>query len=224
MIKKSLLAVIALSMFMCSGAFGQFVTIRPSDLTSQTGPINNIFDISGFLNAAPNTISLQVANGFATASDAWTVDENETTTFIVGGTNPVEAFVNHGANLGSEGFQNGSLSRDGITAAIGETWTLSSGLDTTRYTAGQNANDFFVDYTGPETNQVESNSVGGVTTGFVWVSDQQVSTFSVFSSNTTDLDNNFGIGFRQINAVPEPAAGMVITLAGLLALRRRKRS
>lgn len=218
MIKKSLLAVVALSLFACSSAYGQFRTINPSDLTAATGPINDIFDISGLLNAPANTVSLQVANGFATASDSWTVDENETTTFILSGTTLVEAFVNHGANLGSEAFANGSLSRDGITAAPGETWTLSSELDSD-YTAGQNANDYFVDYTGAETNSVQSNS-----NGFLWISDQAVSTFSVFSSNTTDLDNNYGIGFRQINAVPEPAAGIVISLVGLLALRRRKRS
>ena len=75
MIKKSLLAVIALSLFSCSAAFGQFVTILPSQLTSETGPINDIFDISALLEVPDGTITLQVANGFATATDSWTVDE-----------------------------------------------------------------------------------------------------------------------------------------------------
>ena len=73
-----------------------------------------------------------------------------------------------------------------------------------------------MDYTGPETDQVESNS-----TGFVFVSDQPVSSFTVFSSNTTDFNNNYTLGFRA-TAVPEPASGMLLAFAGLFVLRRKR--
>lgn len=203
---------------MCGSVKGQFVPINPSDLTTETGPITELFDISSQMGAAnAGTYTLFVSNGFVTTDDKWTVDENETTTFILGGTGSLEAFVNHGANLGSEDFQNGSKSRDGIISAAGETWTLTSSLDEGRYQAGQEDNDYFVDYVGPELNSLQSNSVG-----FRWASDQVVSNFSVFSMNSTNLDNNYGIGFRTVNAIPEPAAGMLLALAGLTVLRRRR--
>jgi len=218
MIKKSFLAVIALSLFACSTSYGQFVTIKPSDVgVSGTNAINQLFDISSDLGQADNTTFLRVANGYiSSVTDSWTVSESETTVFILEGPGMAEAFVNHGPNLGSEDFQNGSLARDGLTSALGETWTLTTTLDAD-YTAGQNASDYFVDYTGVETNQLESNS-----SAFRWFSDQAVSSFSVFSTNTDDLNNDYNVGFQAVNAIPEPSSGIVLALAGLLAVRRKK--
>ncbi|QEG21857.1 hypothetical protein [Mariniblastus fucicola] len=220
MIKTSFLAVVALVALTCSSAFGQgYFAVAPSDLglPSGSGPINGIFDISGLLSESANTVTVQIANGHVSSiTDSWTVGEGTTTSFTLGGSSMAEAFVNHGANLGSEAFQNGSLSRDGITASAGETWTQTSDLDSD-YTAGQSGSDYFIDYSGLETNQLESNSVG-----FRWASDQPVSTFSVFSSNTTDLNNNYTVGFRTVSAVPEPAASVVLAFAGLAFLRRKR--
>ncbi len=220
MFKTSYFPIVAAVILTCSMSYGQgFMSVAPSDLglVSGSGPINGIFDISSTLGEAANTITIDVSNGHVSSlSDSWTVSESNTTSFTLGGSGMAEVFVNHGRNLGSEAFQNGSRARKGITSASGETWTLDSSLDDD-YTAGQSANDYFVDYTGLETNQLESNSFG-----FRWISDQVVSTFSVFSQNTVDLDNNYTVGFRTVLAVPEPAAGMLLAFAGLFILRRKR--
>jgi len=222
MLKKSYLLLFAAVVLTTSTAFGQFTPIGPDLLEVAPGStgVNGIFDISALLDEEPNTVTLQVIGGNTTnptvGPSSWTVGEGNSTTFIIGGSGSTSAFVNHGANLGSEDFQNGSLAQDGVSAAAGDTWTLTSPLDDD-YTFGSQDNDFFVNYTGLETNQVESNS-----TGFVFVSDQPVTSFTVFSTNTTDLNNNFSVGFSTVAAVPEPAAGMLLALGGLLALRRKR--
>jgi hypothetical protein len=222
MIKKSLFALIAVLTFSCS-VYGQaFTTIAPSDLGFSTGsgPINGIFDIGLELGEANDTdVRLSINNGFVSSlTNSWTVGEGNSTTFNLLGPTAANVFVNHGRNLGSENFANGSLARDGITSASGETWSLDTGtLDTSRYTLGQNANDYFVDYTGTETNTLEFNPVG-----FRFTSDQPVSTWTVFSSNTTDLDNNYSLGFQAVSAIPEPSTGMLVALSGLFFVRRKR--
>lgn len=217
MFKKLILPVFVAMMMTGGMAYGQaFDIIAPSDLglAAGSGAVNGIFDISGLLGVPSGSASVQIVNGNISSTNTWTVGEGSPSTFILSGSTAVEAFVNHGANLGSD-IQNGSFPRDGVTSAAGESFTLTSTLDPD-YTFGQEANDFFVDYTGPDTGQVESNS-----TGFVFVSDQPVSSFTVFSSNTTDLNNNFTLGFRA-TAVPEPASGMLLAFAGLFVLRRKR--
>ena len=222
MIKKSFLALFAVLTFSC-GVYGQgFTTIAPSDLgfSTASGPIDGIFDIGLELGEANDSdVTLEIDNGFVSSlTDSWTVGEGNSTSFILGGPSAVDVFVNHGRNLGSENFANGSDARDGITSASGETWSLDTGtLDTSRYTFGQNANDYFVDYTGTETDQLEFNPVG-----FRFASDQPVSTWTVFSSNTVDLDNNYSLGFRAVTAIPEPAAGMLLAFAGVFLVRRKR--
>ena len=195
-------------MMTCSVSYAQlpFTTIAPSDLnlTAGNGAVNGIFDISSFLNEADNTVAIQIVNGNVSAVDTWTVGENNPTTFILSGSGAAEAFVNHGANLGSEDFQNGSLARDGVTSAAGESFSLDTSTLDSGFTFGNSGNDFFVDYTGPETNSLQTNSVG-----FVFESDQAVSSFSVFSTNTVNLNNNFTLGFRTVSAVPEPALSLI---------------
>lgn len=221
MIKKSLFALVAVLTLSCS-VYGQaYTAISPGDLgfSTSSGPINGIFDIGLELGEASDTdVRLTIANGFVSSlTDSWTVSESESSTFTLTGPSATEVFINHGRNLGSEAFANGSLARDGFTSAAGETWTLASTVDASRYTFGQNANDYFVDYTGTETNQLEFNPVG-----FRFNSDQPVSTFTVFSSNTVDLDNNYSLGFRTVAAIPEPAAGMMVAMAGLFFVRRKR--
>ncbi len=219
--KKLQLTVFAAIVMSCSVSFGQiFTQIAPSDVGLGLGSnsVNNSFDVSGLLGLSANSVSLNVSNGFVSSTnDLWTVSESQSSTFTFSGIN-VDAFVQHGSNLGSEAFANGSASRDGMLAAAGETWTLISTLDPD-YTAGQSGNNYFVDYTGSETNQLESNGVG-----FRWTSDQPATTFSVYSSNTTDLNNNYSLGFRQSAAVPEPTTGVLVALATGMFFVRRKRS
>ena len=193
--------------------------VSPSDLGLAQGntDVDGIFDISSTLGLPDSSVSLFIADGnVSSTSDSWTVAENLDTTFVFSGVE-VEAFVNHGSNLGSEAFQNGSLARDGIRAMAGETWTLVSNLDTD-YTANFSGNDYFVDYTGNETNQLESNSEG-----FRWESDGAASGVTVFSSNTVDLNNNYTLGFRVVTAVPEPTAGLLLCF-GAFCFTRRKRA
>jgi hypothetical protein len=219
MIKKIQFPIFAAILLTGSLAFGQsFTILSPSDLgrSASSEPVNEIFDISGQFSLPSNSVTLAVSNGFVTESDTWTVSEFESTTFILGGTEPVLAFVNHGANLGSENFQNGSLSRDGVTSAPGETWALISALDND-YSFGVDGDDYFVDYVGEETEQLESNS-----SGFQFASNEAASSFTVFSSNTTALNNNFNVGFALVNAIPEPTSGVVLACMGLVFLRRNR--
>ena len=219
MIKKTILTIVALAAFAYSNVHAQsFTPIPPSVLGASGGSaVSGLFDISSSLGVSAGSVTLNIANGNANgAANAWVVSDSISTTYTFGGTTPVDAFVNHGANLGSPSFTNGTgVPRDGVTAASGESFTLTSAI-TSDYTAGSSGNDFFVDYTGTDTGNLESNS-----NGFVFTSDQPVSNFTVFTTNTADLDNGFGVGVR-VSAVPEPTAGVILALGGLLALRRRR--
>ena len=220
MIKKSLLGLLALVLFTGGTSFGQaFTPIFPSDLGLGVGagPVNDTFSVGNLFGLSPGALSLTITNGnVAAGSNVFTVSETASATFAFSGPASVETFVNHGANLGSQSGQNGSFPRDGVTAAAGESFTLTSSLDSD-FTFGTSGNDFFVDYTGPDTGVVEANS-----SGFVFVSDQAVSNFTVFTQNTTDLDNNFTIGARVVSAVPEPSSAVFLAFAGLVALRRKR--
>ena len=206
MIKNFLLALFALAAITYSNVNAQaFTPIPPSALGASGGAaVGGNFDISSILGLSAGSVTLNIANGNANgAANAWVVSDSQSTTYTFGGTTAVEAFVNHGANLGSPSFTNGTgVPRDGVTAASGESFTLTSSLDSD-YTAGSSGSDFFVDYTGPDTGVLEANS-----NGFVFTSDQPVSNFTVFSTNTSDLDNGFGIGVR-VAAIPEPTAGVL---------------
>jgi hypothetical protein len=219
MFKKSFLPIFAVFALSCGVSFGQFTTIAPSDLGIGTnaGPVNGIFDISTLMGEAAGSVSIEVTNGFVAGTDVWTVSDSEFTTFDLTGTRDAIAFVNHGRNLGSPSFQPGTgLSRDGISTAPGEDWTLTSALDAD-FQSGFTANDYFVDYTGADDGVRHNNTVG-----FRWESDQAATNFSVFSSNSNLLDNNYTVGFRTVAAVPEPTAGLLIAFGGLLMLRRKR--
>ena len=219
MFKKSILPMFAVFALSCGVSFGQFTSIAPSDLGfgANAGPVNGIFDISTLMGEPANTVSLEVSNGFVAGTDVWTVSDTEITTYDLTGTSGAIAFVNHGRNLGSPSFQPGNgASRDGISTAPGETWTLTSPL-TSEYQSGFTANDYFVDYVGADDGVRHNNTVG-----FRWESDTAASSFSVFSSNSNVLDNNYSIGFRTVAAVPEPTAGLVLAFGGLLMLRRKR--
>lgn len=226
-LKKNMFKTLQLSTFAaivltCSVGFGQgFTSLAPSDLGlgAGAGPVNQVFDISGLLGEAANSVTVTIGNGHVSATnDLFTVSETESTTYTFGGTKQVEGFYQHGANLGSDNFASGSQSRDGIVAASGETWTFLTSLDSD-YTDGRIGSTYFVDYTGSETDQLESNS-----SGFRWASDQAISSVTVFSDNTLELNNNYSIGLRVISAIPEPTSGVFATLALGMFLVRRKRS
>ena len=230
MLKKSKLLICAALVLSCGVSYGQgLTTILPSDLGLSQGVtgVNQVFDVGTILGQANNSdVQLQVINGNVfSASDAWTVSETQTTGYVLSGT-AVRAFVAHGANLGSEDFQNGSNSRDGISTSPGSTWNLVSALES-GYTPGSfngtDGTNLYVDYTGPETNQLETNTPGGVNTPFRWESVGSVPSFGVFSQNTTVLNNNFSIGLAVVSSVPEPTTGVFALLAGgLMAVRRRR--
>ena len=219
MIRKSQLALFVAIAISCSTSYAQtFSRVAPSDLGLSQGEsaINQVFDISSILGTPNGSVSLTVQNGFVSAtSDSWTVSETESTNFSFSGLE-IGAFINHGANLGSQSFQNGSQPRDGITTLNGETWTLTSTIDDD-YTPSFSGNDYFVDYTGDDTGNLESNG-----DGFRWQSDEAARGVTVFSTNTTDLNNNYTMGFRTISAVPEPASGMLLAVGALVFVRRKR--
>lgn len=223
MFRKLPLAIFITIALSYSATFGQgYQTITPSSVGVGTGsgPLNQIFDISDKfgLTAGSGAVTMTVNNAFVNQNnDTWTVSETESTTFILGGTVSVEAFAQHGGNLGSNDGTNGSGSRDGITTSTGENWSLVSNLDND-YTAGQSGNTYFVDYTGGDTGGVEGNSEP-----FRWESNQVISNFTVFSDNTTALNNNYTVGFRTV-AVPEPSTGLLAAMVTGLFFVRRKRS
>lgn len=206
----------------CSTSYGQgFTLLTPSSLglSPNTSAINQVFNIGNQFGQAPSDIQLQVSNGHtANGADIWTVSETQSASFSILSSIPIEAFVQHGQNLGSSDFQNGSASVDGIIANLGEDFSLITGLDSD-YAQSTNGGNYSVSYVGADTGVLESN-----TNPFRWVSDQPVTGFSVYTTNSLDLNNNYALGFRTVNAVPEPSAFAALALASSLLLLRRRRS
>ena len=220
MLSKLAFAIFASLIFACSTAQAQFQFYTPSDFNANPGDtnVNGTIDISSDFGQAAGTISLEVTNGFVFAnSDGWTVSETQDTTFTVNSIFGLRGLVSHGGNLGSDNGTSGSDSQDGLIAATGEEWTLVSDIDDD-YAQTNFADTFLVDYVGDDTGEVESNSQGN----FVWESNDAISSFTVFSNNTTALNNNYSVGF--IAAVPEPTSLALIGLVCGLAGIRRKRS
>ena len=223
MINRTQLTIFAAITMTCGTAFGQgFTLLTPSSLGLNSGDsaINQIFNIGDQFGQAASAIQLQVANGnIANGADVWTVSETQSATFSILSSIPIEAFVQHGQNLGSSDFQNGSASVDGVIANVGEDFTLITALDAD-YAASSNGNNYSVSYIGPDTGELEANSVP-----FRWVSNQPVTGFEVFTTNSVDLNNNFAIGFRTAAAaVPEPSSTAILVAASSLILLRRRRS
>lgn len=223
MTKQLRISVFAAIALFCSVSFGQsFQLITPDTLADGLGSggeaVNGIFDISSEFDLPANSFRLLITNGLRNGSNnTWAVAEGRSTTFAVLGDTSANAFVNHGANLGSEVFQNGSLSRDGIIAEPGEAWELRSELDSD-YTEGRIGDRYFVDYTGdPNRDELVTNGQG-----FRFFSLQPVTAFTVFSSNTTEPNNNYNVGFQLVNAIPEPSAGIVLAISSLVFLRRKR--
>jgi len=240
MIKKithlAIITVIALS---SSTAFGQpqtFTFINPlMDLeiaNGGSGPFDDTFDISSALGfTAPGSVTLNVNNGFTNVdspNSSFTVSDTQETTFTLGGSVPVFAQVSHGSFLGSPGFINGSQARDGVRSPTG--FNLASPLETgfqfdstpDANPATINGGNFFVDFVGPNSGLLEQNQIAGVPQSFLFQSAAPVSSFTVFSNNTSDLNNNFSVGF---SAVPEPTGGLLLfAAAGLMGMRRNRRS
>ncbi len=228
------LAVIAAVTLMCSTSFGQFTFITPNNLSPSqgvgVGPLGSTgstvnFDISSNLGLSTGSVILGVDNGFTNATlsaagnSVWTVSDDEETTFTLSGSVPVRAQVSHGRFLGSDVAANGTQARDGIRTPATESWVLVSNLDPD-YQQGSfqpgAVTTQFVDHINTSSTIIENNS-----TDFLWESTQAVSTFTVFSNNTTALNNNYSVAF---SAVPEPASGMLMTFATGLFFLRRKRS
>lgn len=243
--KKNLLTIFTLLVLTCSNVNAQgFELFSPADLNELTGQTlggGDTFDgpvnIGTLLGLSASDVILNISNANIVGPDVlvpgvaegvWTVGEGSATTFVFSGPVAVEAFINHGANLGSPSFSSGSSTeaRDGVTAAPGEAFTLQSALDTATYTLEEAGNDFFVEFTGNDDGNISINQPGGVQTGFFFTSDQAVTQYSVFSTNTSnaDLDDNFTTGFRiAATAVPEPSsAAMLVAFTGMFFLRRKR--
>lgn len=223
MIKKIQLVTFAAMVLTCSVSFGQvFTTIDPvADLGLNLGDtgINQTFNIGSQFGVSNSAVQLLVSDGnVAALNDLWTVSQSESANFQINSSIPLEGFIQHGRVLGSQAAQSGTGVSDGFTAAAGEDWTFVSTLDAD-YDDSINGNIYDVTYIGLETNAVESN-----TSSFRWVSDQPVSSYTVFSNNSAELVNNYAIGFRPANAIPEPSTTTVIAFASTLLLVRRKRS
>jgi len=231
--KKHFLTFFALVVLACSTAKAQpFTLFTPMDLNSINGlnlvngdTFNGTVNVGSLFNLAATDVTLTISNGNI-ANNVWTVGEGNSTTFSLGGPVAVEAFVNHGANLGSPSFSSGiaATASDGVTSVAGESFTLQSALDP-NYAASQSGNSTLVSYVGPDTGNISVNAPGGNQTGFFFTSDQAVSQYTVFSTNTSfaDIDDNFTTGFRvAVAAVPEPSSAMVFALSGLLFLRRKR--
>jgi hypothetical protein len=221
MFTKTHLTLFAATFVICGTTYGQSLQLlTPSSLglSPNTSAINQVFDIGDQFGYSPSDIQLQVANGHtANGADVWTVSELESATFSIISNLDVAGFVQHGQNLGSSDFQNGSASVDGLIANPGEDFTLISIVDPD-YTQSISGNRYSVAYTGADTGALESNSVP-----LRWVSDQPISGFDVFTTNSVDLNNNYAIGFGVVSSVPEPSSAVLIACVSSLCLLRRKR-
>lgn len=219
MIKKTQLAIFAAMVLSCSMSYGQvFTTISPSSLGLNFGDsvANQTFNIGSQFGVANSAVELLVSGGnVAAANDLWTVSQSQSANFQINSSVPLEGFIQHGGVLGSQAAQTGTGVSDGFTAAAGEDWTFVSTLDAD-YDDSINGSIYDVTYIGPETNAIESN-----TTAFRWVSDQPISSYTVFSNNSAELVNNFSVGFR---AIPEPSSLVLVAFASTLLLIRRKRN
>lgn len=223
--KKSLLALIAITLFTCSSASAQFVTISPSDLVSnptagQVFSVSNV-DISNLFGLNPGDLNVSVANAVVGQNtNFFAVNETSSTLFAYSGVD-VEAFVQHGRVLGNN-FANGQPTpRDGVssTSVFSLDPTVTTSLDSD-YRFGSTATDYFVEYTGGPNNEPNLQN----SSDFRFVSNGPVTNYTVFSDNNngTTVNNNFSTGLQVVNAVPEPSAGIVLALTGLLALRRKR--
>ncbi len=222
MIKKTHLTIFAAMVFSCSISFGQvFTTISPESLGLSQGAtgVNETFDIGDRFGQSASAVQLLVSNGnVAAGNDLWTVSQSQSTNFQINSSVPLEGFIQHGGVLGSQSAQTGTGVSDGFTAAAGQDWTLISTLDND-YDETINGDQYFVTYTGADTGEIESNG-----SAFRWVSDQPVTSYNVFSNNSQELVNNFAIGFREPNAIPEPNAAVLVAMASTLWFVRRKRN
>jgi len=222
MLKKTQLAIFAAMVLTCSVSYGQvFTTISPSSLGLSQGTtgVNQTFNIGSQFGQTASAVQLLVSNGnVATGNDLWTVAQGASANFQIVSNTPLDGFIQHGGVLGSQSAQTGTGVSDGFTSAPGQDWSLVSALDAD-YDDSINGNIYDVTYVGADTGNIESNS-----SAFRWVSDQPISNYTVFSNNSTELVNNYAIGFRESAAVPEPSAAVVIAFASTLCLLRRKRS
>jgi len=237
MSKKNFLAFFALVVLTCSSVNAQmFTAFTPADLNNFGGlnlmagdTFSGSVNIGSFFQLNPTDVTLTIGNGnVANNGTSWTVGENNSTTFSLGGPVAVDAFVNHGANLGSPSFAGASgisaTASDGVTAAPGESFTLQSALDS-NFAVSQSGNSTLVSFVGLDDGTIATNTPGGNQTGFFFTSDQPVSQYTVFSTNTSsaDLNDNFTTGFRiAATAIPEPSSAALVALSGLFFLRRKR--
>jgi len=224
MCTKTQITLFAAIIMTCSTSYGQSLQLlTPSSLglAPNTSLINQVFDIGDQFGHAASDIQLQVVNGHtANGADIWTVSESQSATFSIISNLDVNGFVQHGQNLGSSDFQNGSASVDGFIANAGESFSLISTLDSDYSSSVTNGNDYSVSYVGADTGVLEANAMP-----FRWVSDQPISGFDVYTNNSVDLNNNYSIGFGvESSAVPEPSTTAVLALASSLLVLRRRRS
>ena len=219
---KQLLLIVAFSL-LCGQAYAQeFIRIDPDSLgIDQPGGevFNDEFDISSDLGLAENSVILRIENGFLNNSGgSFTVSDSEETTFSVEGSVAVLARLSHGSNLGGVN----DPAQDGIRTAPGEFFTFVSNLDDGFEEGNGNASGtgtLFIEFVGdPPANGAASNS-----NNFVFESDGAFTELDVFTTNTSDFNNNFGFSVALV-PVPEPASGLVLTCVVGSFLMRRKRS
>ena len=225
---KQLLLIVAFSL-LCGQAYAQdgFIEIDPESLgiDLEEAPFGNAFtrdfDISSDLELAENSVILRIENGFLNgAGTSFTVSDSEETTFsIVEGSVAVLARLSHGSNLGGAN----DVARDGIRTAPGESFTFVSNLDDGFEEGNGNASGtgtLFIEFVGvpPANGEAASNS-----NNFVFESDGAFTELDVFTTNTSNFNNNFGFSVALV-PVPEPASGLVLTCVVGSFLMRRKRS
>ena len=203
-----------------SVVFGNLVLVTAADLSYANGTtgINATHDISSLLGVSPGNFLLTITNGNVHAGGGWTVSNSQSTDFTLTGTGTATGMISHGANLGSDNFSNGPDSQDGFTAVSGESWTFVNAVDPD-YTLFEIGNDHYLDYSGPETNQLEAHN-----TPIRWRSDSTITGFEVWSNNTLNLNNNFTIFFMASTSTPEPSSLVLMLplLAGGVVRRRRR--